>query len=112
MFTMSITEFNRSISHAARLADEAPVTVTRRGKPAYVLMNIAEYQRLANVDPRPLSQRLAGPEGIDPDAATFERVKDYGRPIPGIDDDDDDFVRILDEIRTERDYGRPIPEFD
>jgi prevent-host-death family protein len=39
-------EFNQDISAAKRAADEGPVTITDRGKEAYVLLNYAEYRKL------------------------------------------------------------------
>jgi len=84
MFTMSAREFNQSVAAAQRIADREPVLVTRRGEPAFVLLNIDEYRRLARAkDARPLSERLAPPDDIDlgPDDP-FERVVDFGRPIP------------------------------
>lgn len=92
MITMTAREFNQSVARAQRLAEQEPVTVTLRGKPAFVLMNIDEYERLAQVDRRPLSQRLAPPDGVDLD--------------------DEEFDRILAEVRNKDDYGRPLLEFD
>lgn len=42
----SARDFNRDVSAAKRAADEAPVVITDRGEPAYVLMSIRDYQRL------------------------------------------------------------------
>ena len=83
MFTMSAREFNQSVAAAQRIADHEPVLVTRRGEPAYVLLNIDEYRRLTRPkDERRLSERLAPPDGIDlgPDDP-FERVV-IERPLP------------------------------
>ncbi len=92
MITMSARAFNQSVAQAQRLAEEEPVMVTRRGKPAYVLMSIAEYERLVEIDNRPLSQRLA--------------------PVDGVDLDDEEFDRILVELRRESEFGRPTIELD
>ncbi|BBZ51385.1 antitoxin [Mycobacterium heidelbergense] len=43
---MTSRELNRDVSAAKRAANEGPVVITDRGKPAYVLLSIAEYRRL------------------------------------------------------------------
>lgn len=42
----SSRDFNRDVSAAKRAADEGPVVITDRGKPAYVLVSIDEYRRM------------------------------------------------------------------
>lgn len=44
--TMSAREFNQNTSSAKKAADDGPVIITDRGKPAYVLMSNAEYERI------------------------------------------------------------------
>jgi len=44
--TLSSREFNQDTSGAKRAAEGGPVFITDRGKPAHVLLSIAEYQRL------------------------------------------------------------------
>ena len=39
-------EFNQDASGAKRAANEGPVFITDRGRPAHVLLGIEEYQRL------------------------------------------------------------------
>lgn len=39
-------EFNQDTSGAKRCANQGPVFITDRGKPAHVLLSIEEYQRL------------------------------------------------------------------
>lgn len=46
MSVISARDFNRDVSAAKRAADKAPVTVTDRGEPAYVLLSIADYRKL------------------------------------------------------------------
>ena len=85
MFTMSAREFNQSVAAAQRFDERQPVVVTRRGEPAFVLLNIDEYRRLtAPKDERPLSVRLGPPDGIPLDDIDFEteRVHDFGRSVP------------------------------
>lgn len=48
MSTMTAREFNRDVSAAKRAADQGPVTITDRGRPAYVLLSAEQYQRLTD----------------------------------------------------------------
>ena len=45
MTIMTSREFNQRLNQAQRSAQTAPVIITNRGKPAYVLMSYAEYQK-------------------------------------------------------------------
>ena len=45
--TVPSRDFARDIGHAKRLAAQGPVFVTDRGKPAYALLTIEDYHRLA-----------------------------------------------------------------
>ena len=49
--TLSSREFNQDISKAKRAAEKGPVIITDRGKPAYVLLDIDDYQSIANESP-------------------------------------------------------------
>lgn len=44
--TVSSREFNQDVSGAKRAANEGPVFITDRGRPAHVLLSIEEYRRL------------------------------------------------------------------
>ncbi len=44
--TLSSREFNQHASDAKKAANNGPVFITNRGRPAHVLLNIKEYQRL------------------------------------------------------------------
>lgn len=44
--TVSSREFNQDVSGAKRAANEGPVFITDRGRPAHVLLSIEAYQRL------------------------------------------------------------------
>jgi prevent-host-death family protein len=44
--TLSSREFNQDTAAAKRAARKAPVIITDRGKPAFVLMQVAHYQKL------------------------------------------------------------------
>jgi prevent-host-death family protein len=44
--TLTSREFNQDTSRAKKAAQEGPVFITDRGKPAHVLLTIEEYRRL------------------------------------------------------------------
>jgi prevent-host-death family protein len=44
--TVSSREFNQHTSDAKKAADNGPVFITDRGKPAHVLLSIEEYRRI------------------------------------------------------------------
>ncbi len=44
--TLSSREFNRDVGRAKRAANDGPVFITDRGRPAHVLISIDEYRRL------------------------------------------------------------------
>ncbi|HEX9904097.1 MAG TPA: type II toxin-antitoxin system Phd/YefM family antitoxin [Propylenella sp.] len=44
-------EFNQDVGKAKRAAERAPVVITDRGKPAFVLMKYADYERLLGERP-------------------------------------------------------------
>jgi prevent-host-death family protein len=44
--TLSSREFNQDASRAKKAANEGPVFITDRGRPAHVLLSIADYQKL------------------------------------------------------------------
>ena len=44
--TLSSREFNQGTSEAKRAANNGPVFITDRGKPAHVLLSFDDYQRL------------------------------------------------------------------
>lgn len=46
MPTMTARDFNRDVSAAKRAASDSPLIITDRGQPAYVLLTVAEYDRL------------------------------------------------------------------
>jgi hypothetical protein len=47
MITLTSREFNQDVARAKRAANQGPVVITDRGRPAYVLMRHDTYQRLA-----------------------------------------------------------------
>ncbi|MCI5168544.1 MAG: type II toxin-antitoxin system Phd/YefM family antitoxin [Candidatus Electrothrix sp. GM3_4] len=44
--TISGTALNRNVGKAKKAAQTGPVIITDCGKPAYILMNIAQYQEV------------------------------------------------------------------
>jgi len=64
--TLSSREFNQDTSRAKKAASRGPVFITDRGKPAHVLLSIAEYQRLAGMH-RKIADALAMPGATDID---------------------------------------------
>ncbi|MDO5534810.1 MAG: type II toxin-antitoxin system Phd/YefM family antitoxin [Propionibacteriaceae bacterium] len=50
MTRVTSREFNQDVSAAKRAAAQGPVVVTDRGEPAFVLLNIDDYRRLAEND--------------------------------------------------------------
>lgn len=57
---MTSREFNQDTSSAKRAADESPVYITDRGRPAHVLLSIADYEALVGAD-EDLATLLAQP---------------------------------------------------
>lgn len=72
MPTISARDFNRDVSAAKRAAAEGPVVITDRGKPAYVLLSIYDYQRLT--DERSIVDWLQMKEDLDFEPARLESL--------------------------------------
>ena len=73
--TLTSREFNQGASEAKRAANNGPVFITDRGRPAHVLMTFEDYQRLTG-QRRSIADALAMP-GIadiefDPPRVTIE----------------------------------------
>jgi prevent-host-death family protein len=75
--TISSREFNQGASEAKRAANNGPVFITDRGRPAHVLMSIELYQRLTGSHKK-IADLLAMPGIAD---AGFEtpRSRDVAR---------------------------------
>ena len=58
--TLSSREFNQGASEAKRAANNGPVFITDRGKPAHVLLSFDDYQRLTK-QRRNIADALAMP---------------------------------------------------
>ncbi|MGB1265615.1 MAG: type II toxin-antitoxin system Phd/YefM family antitoxin [Nereida ignava] len=78
MTTINSRTFNQDASGAKRAAQEGPVFITDRGKPAHVLLSIEAYRRLAGPQ-ESILDLLADPEAAD---IVFEpgRLRDLTRP--------------------------------
>ena len=64
--TISSREFNQDASGAKKAANQGPVFITDRGRPAHVLLSIAEYQKLT-ASLSNIVDMLAMPEADDID---------------------------------------------
>ena len=58
--TLSSREFNQGASEAKRAANNGPVFITDRGRPAHVLMSFKDYQQLTK-ERRNIADALAMP---------------------------------------------------
>ena len=58
--TLTSREFNQGASEAKRAANNGPVFITDRGRPAHVLMRFEDYQRLTR-QRRNIAEALAMP---------------------------------------------------
>ena len=64
MAVLTSREFNQDVARAKRAANEGPVIITDRGRPAWVLMRHDTYQRLAGRGAG-IRSLLAHPESED-----------------------------------------------
>lgn len=85
--TMTSREFNQHTGEAKSAADKGPVIITDRGKPAYVLLSNAEFERLSSTHrPRTALETIADPRPEADFDFEFERAKggfrdiDFGEP--------------------------------
>ena len=66
--TFSSRDFTRDVSAAKRATVDGPVFITDRGRPAYALLKIDDYYRIAGQSERSLldvMDGIPGGEGID-----------------------------------------------
>ena len=66
--TFSSREFTRDVSAAKRAAANGPVFITDRGRPAFALLDINDYYRIAGQDKSSLldvMDGISGGEDID-----------------------------------------------
>ncbi len=64
MTHISSRDFNQDVSHAKRAALSAPVIITDRGKPAHVLLNFQDYEKMLASQPR-ITDLISMPETDD-----------------------------------------------
>jgi len=76
--TLSSREFNQAASEAKRAANNGPVFITDRGRPAHVLMSMALYQRLT-ASRQKITDLLAMP-GIENVDIEIARSRELARP--------------------------------
>jgi prevent-host-death family protein len=76
--TLTSREFNQDASRAKKAAQDGPVIITDRGRPAHVLLTIEEYRRLAG-QRRNIADLLAmpGSENIELD---IPQSRELARP--------------------------------
>jgi hypothetical protein len=77
--TFSSRDFTRDVSAAKRAAAEGPVFITDRGRPAFALLKIEDYYRLAGDTSRSLLDAMDSVPGGDFD---FEPPRLQGEPMP------------------------------
>ena len=77
--TINSRTFNQDASGAKRAAQDGPVFITDRGKPAHVLLTIEAYRRLTGPQ-KSILDLLADPGTAD---VSFEpgRLRDLTRPV-------------------------------
>ncbi len=69
MTVMTSREFNQHTSLAQKYAQTAPVIITNRGKPAYVLIKYEDYQVPSSRPSKSIAEALAD---ISPDCADID----------------------------------------
>lgn len=62
--TVSSREFNQDTSGVKKAADDGPVVITDRGRPAYVLLTFEEFERMKGPQ-KSLAELLAMPGSED-----------------------------------------------
>jgi len=77
--TFSSRDFTRDVGAAKRAAAEGPVFITDRGRPAFALLKIEDYYRLAGDASRSLLDAMDGVPGGD---FEFEPPRLQGRLTP------------------------------
>lgn len=77
--TLTSREFNQGASEAKRAANNGPVFITDRGRPAHVLMSIELYQRMTG-NHKKIADLLAMPADIADVDIEIVRSRELARP--------------------------------
>ncbi|MBB3314019.1 prevent-host-death family protein [Rhizobium sp. BK196] len=77
--TLSGRELNQDLGRAKRAAQEGPVIITDRGRPAHVLLSFEDYKRLTGKT-RTLGDMLAAPGAEDVDLPLVSRTE-HAQPV-------------------------------
>jgi len=86
--TLSSREFNQDTGRAKKAAENGPVFITDRGRPAHVLLSIEEYRRLTEpnaaepVKEKTIAELLSMREVADIDFEFPRMSDDMGFKIP------------------------------
>lgn len=73
--TFTSRDFSRGLSSVKRAAAQGPVFMTDRGRPAYALLKIDDYERLLGARATSLldvMDQIAGGDGVDFDPPRLE----------------------------------------
>lgn len=76
--TFSSREFNQDAGRAKKAAQDGPVFITDRGKPAHVLLSFEDYQRITRQH-RKIADLLAMP-GVEDLALELASPRDLAQP--------------------------------
>lgn len=75
---MSSREFNHDTSGAKKAAEQGPVYITDRGRPAHVLLTYEAYEQLAGH--QDVLDRLAEPAGVEDVELALPASDEVARP--------------------------------
>jgi prevent-host-death family protein len=75
---MSSREFNQDSSGAKKAAEQGPVYITDRGRPAHVLLTYEAYEQLLGT--QHVLDRLAEPAGVEDIKFTIPTSDEIARP--------------------------------
>jgi prevent-host-death family protein len=78
--TISSRQFNQELGRAKKCAEKGPVFVTDRGRPAFVLLKIEDYNRITHQE-KSIVELLAMPEGAPVFDFDFPRLEFKPRPV-------------------------------
>jgi prevent-host-death family protein len=77
--TLSSREFNQDRSRATKAARKGPVYITNRGRPAFVLLNMEDYNKITHQE-KSIVDLLAMPEGTPAFDFDFEELRSISPP--------------------------------